>query len=60
MLRLLRRKINTPIIIAAMTATPPTTPPAMAPVGVEEPGDGVGVAEVVVGPGGRIVTVVGC
>jgi len=44
------------MIIAAITAMPPTTPPAMAPVGVEWPG--VGVAEVVVGLVGSIVVVV--
>jgi hypothetical protein len=44
------------MIIAAMTAMPPTTPPTMAPVGVEWPGGGVG--EFVVGTGPGIVVVV--
>jgi hypothetical protein len=35
---------------APMTAKPPTTPPAIAPVGVDLL-DGAGVADVVVGPG---------
>lgn len=51
----MRQKKKIPIIIAAITTTPPTTPPAIAPVGVE---CGVGVAEVVVGPGGSTVIVV--
>ncbi len=38
-----------PATSPAMTATPPTTPPAMAPVGVDFPGTGVGVDVVGVG-----------
>lgn len=37
-----RRQRKIPTTAATITATPPTTPPAIAPTGVEEEGAGVG------------------